>query len=142
MYVLIVEDDNPQYEFISESVGDMKFVSRFARVSTESEFYDRFEEFAADRPDVIVMDIMLRWTDPAPDMKPAPPEVAKDRFYRAGFRCVRRLIADPRTADIPIIIYSVLEVPDDLPQRANVKFLSKNFDKKELEGELRAVGRR
>ena len=136
MYVLIVEDDNSQYDFIKEALQEMKFVTRNEWMRTESEFNERLEEVAADKPDVIVMDIMLRWTDPAPEMKPPPPEVIRDKFYRAGFRCVKKLGANPRTGDIPIIVYSVLEVPEDLPQRAGVRFLSKNFDAKELEREL------
>lgn len=144
MYVLIVEDDKLQYEFIAAALRDMKRVSRVARLSTEKEFYDTFEELTADKPDVILMDVMLRWTDPAPRMVPPPEEVSREGFYRAGLRCVQRLAADPRTADVPVIIYSVLEPEDlseDFTSHHRVRFLQKNFDRRELERMLEKVSR-
>ncbi len=138
MYVLVVEDDKAQYEFIEDVLRNTKPVSRVERFSTEREFYERFEELAADRPDVILMDIMLRWDNPARDMKEPPEEVAREGFYRAGLRCERMLAGDERTSGIRVIIYSVLE-PEDLPEREGVKFLPKNFDSKELARELRNI---
>ncbi|HEX7957628.1 MAG TPA: hypothetical protein VF508_11830 [Pyrinomonadaceae bacterium] len=140
MYVLIVEDDKAQYEFIHQTLQSMKNVSRVERFSTEREFAEKFERLAADRPDVILMDIMLRWDNPARDMEDPPKEVAREGFYRAGLRCERMLAGDERTRGIRVIIYSVLE-PEDLPEREGVKFLPKNFDSKELARELRNVRR-
>jgi CheY-like chemotaxis protein len=142
MYVLIVEDDWAQYEFISQALLNLKPVPRVVRFGNEKEFNDRFEELAADRPDVILMDIMLRWANPAPQMEQPPEEVKRDGFYRAGLRCERMLAGDERTKEIPVIIHSVLSLePEDLPKRAGVKFLPKNFDIKELARELRNVRR-
>lgn len=136
MYVLIVEDDKAQYEFIDKTLKNMKDVSRVERFSTEREFYDRFEELAADKPDVILMDIMLRWDNPARQMEQPPEKVIREGFYRAGLRCEKMLADDERTANIRVIIYSVLD-PEDLPERDGVEFLPKNFDRKELERAVR-----
>jgi CheY-like chemotaxis protein len=157
MYILIVEDDNDQYQFISKALlaSKMVDVTRLERISTEKDFIDKLEDLATNKPDAIVMDIMLRWAYPDPEMKSAPTtedllkipeEVRKEGFYRAGLRCEKRLAADPQTSDIPIIIYSILQSKDlekenSLPQRAGVRFMEKNFDSRAIERALRDMTR-
>jgi CheY-like chemotaxis protein len=143
MYFLIVEDDKSQYSDIEGAITQIESVrnsqKRIERFATESEFIDNFESIARDKPDVIILDIMLRWTDPAPDMKLPPPDIAEQGFFRAGVRCERRLAADPRTRDIPIIVYSMLEKEDlkgEIPHRPEVSYLEKDFGVEELKNKL------
>lgn len=108
MRVLIVEDDHFQSEALeslleAEIPGTVIF-----RIRTEREFRQKFEEIALDQPDVVIMDIMLRWTDPSPSMDMPPQDVLSDGFYRAGLRCTKLLLGDPRTRRCHIVVYSAL----------------------------------
>jgi CheY-like chemotaxis protein len=137
LYILIVEDDRVQFQLLRQVMQESKSIAalEIKRISTEKEFYDRFDEIASDKPAVILLDIMLRWADPAPNLELPPTEVDREGFYRAGFRCERRLAADKRTQNIPVIFYSVLEYEDlieELPQRPQVKYLNKDFDLKTI----------
>lgn len=143
MYFLIVEDDKFQYAHIKDAITRIRSFSksktRIERIATELEFIDKFESIATEKPDVILMDIMLRWTDPAPDVKLPPPEIAEQGFFRAGVRCEQRLAGDPRTSDIPIIVYSILEKKDlegEITQRPEVSYLEKDFGVGELNSKL------
>jgi len=147
MYILIVEDDLRQYEFIKKSLIDEDEFSdlRIDRIPTESGFRQRINEFETDRPDVIVMDVMLRWTDPSPDMTAAPEEVERDGFYRAGIRCVELLAKNPRLDNIPILIHSVLD-KDDLESSylngfPQVKHIEKTFEPQKLARAVRSITR-
>lgn len=146
MYFLIVEDDKFQYAHIKDAITQLQSFpnshKRIERIATESEFIDNFESIARNKPDVIILDIMLRWTDPSPDMKLPPPEIAEQGFFRAGVRCERRLAADPRTRDIPIIVYSILEekdLKDEITLRPEVSYLEKDFGVEELTSKLKKV---
>lgn len=143
MYFLIVEDDKFQYSHIKDAITKIwsfrNSKKRIERIATESEFIDKFESIAGEKPDVIIMDIMLRWSDPAPDMRLPPPEIAEQGFFRAGVRCERKLAADPRTRNIPVIVYSILEKKDlegEVTQRPEVSYLEKDFGEVELSSKL------
>ena len=137
MRILLVEDDPLQVELIGEFLtADSAFPHAvIKRISNESEFITNFEEIATDIPDVVIMDIMLRWADPSPEFAPPPDEIAEEGFYRAGLRCERLLANDPRTAEVPIILYTILgngDLSDELPQRPQTVYLAKDFEPKEL----------
>ena len=100
------------------------------RVVTELEFRNRFEEIATDNPSLILMDIMLRWTNKHNLVEP-PKDVEERGFYRAGLRCEKMLANDDRTNRIPIIIYSVLgkeDLEDEYQPRPQVKYVDKDFN--------------
>jgi CheY-like chemotaxis protein len=123
MRILIVEDDYLQADWFAQKIGE-----RFGSVSldfvrTELEFRERLEDFLTQPPDLVLLDVMLRWTDPSPTMVPAPPEVEAGGFFRAGLRCERLLRQSQRTQNVPVILYTVLEDGD-------------------LEAELEHVGKR
>ncbi len=137
MYILIVEDDPSQYEFIKTSVKEAKEFSNaeVRRIATELTFIENFEEIATEKPDIVIMDIMLRWTDPSPSMVLPPKEIEEKGFYRAGIRCIRMLKADDRTKHIPVIIYSVLTKEDletEIGRFPEVRYLFKDFDAKRI----------
>jgi hypothetical protein len=68
MYILIVEDDPLQAELMIEAINTDALLGkpRVERISTELLFRQRFEEIVRDPPDVITIDIMLRWADASP----------------------------------------------------------------------------
>lgn len=132
MNIIIVEDDHLQAEWLESNLRSAFRGSDVLRISTEAEFYDWFDSLREESiaPDVFVIDVMLRWTDPSPEMRKAPEEVVKNGFYRAGLRCQRRILSDPRTLSTPIILYTVLEELDLanelIGQPSNVTYLRKD----------------
>lgn len=147
MHVLVVEDDKLQYEFIKRALErSTAFQSiQVERIVTESEFRRKFEKIAERQPDVIIMDIMLRWTDPSPDMELPPKEIADQGFFRAGVRCEQMLANDSRTNNIPIMIYSVLDREDfgaEITPRPEVSYLEKNFDIEDIETRIKGIEKR
>lgn len=141
MHFLIVEDDKLQFSYIKNGIKEGRCFSksRIERIATECEFIEKFESIATDKPDLILLDIMLRWTDPAPDMTLPPADIAKEGFFRAGVRCEQRLAVDPRTRNIPVIVYSILEKKDfegEIRERPEVHYLEKDFSLEKLNSKL------
>jgi DNA-binding NarL/FixJ family response regulator len=104
--VLLLEDDYLQRQAarqVLERALDVEVLTQ----TTESEFRRDFETIAADPPRAAVLDLMVRWANPARDMPPAPDDV-RGNPQKAGLRCSQRLREDPRTSGVKIILYSVL----------------------------------
>jgi CheY-like chemotaxis protein len=138
MKILIVEDDHLQADWIHQSLANKFPRAEIERISTELEFRSRVDNgnLAENPPDVIIMDVMLRWTDPGPDLKPPPSDVREEGFFNAGLRCERLLAQEERTSHIPVILYTVLE-RTDLKQdpeklRRNVHYLPKESNPEPL----------
>jgi CheY-like chemotaxis protein len=137
MYILLVEDDPLQAALISEFLLHASAFPEAAvdRISTESGFRARFNDLAINNPDVVIMDIMLRWADPSPDFELPPDDIAEEGFYRAGLRCERMLSEDSRTNKIPVILYTILsngDLTEELPDRPTTVYLAKDFEPKEI----------
>ena len=142
-FVLIVEDDPEQSEFIAKAVRE-----RFPRyevtvVETELEFQDLVPELKEDPPIVAIIDVILAWT--TPDGLRLRPDVASaGKVDKAGLRCEKLLREDPSTARIPIVLYTVTNgkhchddlAPANEARRAlgfpEVVFLSKEVEVKPL----------
>jgi CheY-like chemotaxis protein len=130
--ILIVEDDYLQVDLIKTALQKEPDFSpakaTIDRISTERQFHTRFEEIKSNPPDVIIMDVMLRWDDPAPKMEPPPPEIKRRGFYRAGLRNEEMLALDEKTRDIPVILYTLLEDIDlkEMPERSKLRYLPKD----------------
>ncbi|MGD0200427.1 MAG: hypothetical protein ABSD27_06715 [Bryobacteraceae bacterium] len=111
--LLLIEDDHLQAQGIQAGLRDQ--LARdypsvaFDVVPTESEFYSRFEQIASAGFAAAIVDVMLRWADPSPQMPEPPTEVLEGGFFRAGLRCRGKLATDPRTSSLPVVIYTVLE---------------------------------
>ncbi len=146
MRLLIVEDDYRQAEWMHQKLKEALPDANLDPVTTEFEFQSRFDEIANSEPDVVVMDVMLRWTDPSPDLIPPPEEIEKEGFYRGGLRCEKMLAEDERTSGIPVVLYTVLERADlskelpNLPQ--HVQYLSKQADLGPLVERIKELTRR
>ena len=122
MRILVVEDNEQQGEWLRLKLQELYKFMVVQHVRTESEFHALVQDFRANPPALAIIDMMLRWSDPAPDIPKPPPEV-NDDGRRAGLRCIQMLRADPTSAMVPIIISTVMEdidfedgeLPDDVP---------------------------
>src|SRR5947207_198508 len=128
MHILLLENDDLQVEQIE---ADIK--ARFGpdvtveRIATEYDFRQWLNAADQSMPDIAILDVMVSWTDPAPEIPEPPREVSEQGHYRAGLRCANLLAK--KAPQIPIILYTVLEKNDlarelrSLPP--HVLFLSK-----------------
>lgn len=133
--ILMVEDDPVQIEVMEEALRRGLREASIDLIRTEHEFCSKLEKIAANPPDVAVIDVMLRWTDPSPDLPKPPPEVIKEGHYKAGVRCQALLGSRPDTRKIPVILYTVLEQDDFKEQTIEgqrVERLSKESDSNSL----------
>ncbi|MBW8878961.1 MAG: response regulator transcription factor [Acidobacteria bacterium] len=112
MKIVIVEDDYLQAEWLQGILKEHFPHSRLQQIPTELEFRNEVETLRKEPPDLVLLDVMLRWTDPVPDMVPAPEDVRVNGFFRAGFRCEKLLRQFPETENVPVILYTVLEEED------------------------------
>jgi CheY-like chemotaxis protein len=129
MKILVVEDDHFQAEQILDALGVAFPDAICKQLDSEHSFYRLVDTIEDDLPDIILMDVMLRWTHPDVEMPIAPDEVLRDKHYRAGFRCQRLLAEREATRKIKMILYTVLERSDiDKEVRAlppNVTYMRK-----------------
>lgn len=112
MRIVLLENDHHQAEQIERDIRASFPQTDVAieRIATECAFRQRLEEIAQKPPDVVILDVMVRWADSQPNIPEVPLEVATEGHYRAGLRCARLL--SKRSPGIPIILYSVLEKTD------------------------------
>jgi len=110
--IIIVEDDHlqegPLEEHLSRAVQGAELVT----FSTEREFRNYFPQLRERVPDLVVMDVMLRWSDPEPDAPLPPEEVVSGGYYRAGLRCAQLLAEDEKLRRVPVILHTILERGD------------------------------
>ena len=127
MRIIIVEDDQLEEELVRKMLTSGQFKvpdGEIETIWTEADFYAKLDEIAGSppRPDLVIMDVMMRWTDPAPEMPCAPDEVIQEGPTRAGLRCAEKL--DKLNPAIPILFYTILEREDldtDLFERRGLK---------------------
>ncbi len=147
--ILIVEDDPEQFSLIEEELHRTLKAITISGIHTESEFYSCFSSIIENPPDLILMDMMLRWTDPAPpdEMPPMPPAVKKEGYYRAGIRCTEKLMEAINRMDIPILLFTVLGqeyIEEDLASMSShesihISYLPKTARIKELLEEIQSI---
>ncbi|MDQ3802387.1 MAG: hypothetical protein M3416_00805 [Acidobacteriota bacterium] len=113
--ILLVEDDHVQAEEIREDLEEAlsNVEYKIEMIDSEQGFYNRLDTIEVDAPDLIIMDVMLRWAHPSPEIA-APAEVIVGKHYRAGFRCLKRLAERQTARRINVILYTVLQKRDDI----------------------------
>ena len=84
--ILIVEDDHLQEGPFEEQLQDAFPDAQIETVPTEREFRQRLAGYRAQPPDVVIMDVMLRWDFPTPDAAPPPADVVDGGYHWAGLR--------------------------------------------------------
>ena len=112
MYVVIVEDDPLQ---VGDTVAALHRAFQDLRcdsIETESEFYSRLQQLKENPPDLVILDVMLRWANPSREMPPRHERAKREGFYTAGFRCRDLLALNEETRNIPVIIFTILEAED------------------------------
>src|SRR5689334_5119881 len=112
MNILLVEDDYTQAQWIRDTLEDAFPGVEVSHIETEFRFRSGLPMITQTPPDIVILDVMLRWDDPGPNVQPAPPDVAAEGFYRAGLRCQKLLGQSDLTSTIPVILYTVLERAD------------------------------
>ena len=139
--ILLVEDDPLQISFFRQAVADSRQLAsaEIEVIKTEKGFYDWLKSNAL--PDLIVLDVMLRYTDPSPKMELPPPDIAKAGFYRAGIRCLKELRqkGNKALAETPVVIYTILEredLKDEFCEDKITTFLNKDFVPKTIIDEM------
>ena len=105
LQILVLEDDHLQARDLRHELEKV-FDAEVRVISTEHEFRQVLPEIAEAPPRVAVLDRMVRWADPAPDM-PLPPQEDWDP-EEAGLRCAELLEGDERTRSAKILLFSVL----------------------------------
>src|SRR3954454_11654868 len=106
-YILVVEDDHLQEQALIEELIDAYPEARVEAIDSESGFRRWLASSQRELPDIVVMDVMLRWSHPSPDPPVQPDDVASEGYYRAGLRCAQLMSEDGRTSKVPILLYTV-----------------------------------
>lgn len=134
MKMLLVEDDYRQAEqMINLLKKNFPNIHLLPVICTEYEFRQYIQENIRENPpDIVLLDVMLPWTDPDDKMPEAPDDVEKGGFYRAGIRCKDILRQTEVTKKTPVILYTILEM-DDLKDELekideNTVYLSKSSE--------------
>lgn len=138
--IVVVEDDFLQLAWIVERLKEAFPNHEIKQISSESAFRAEFLGMQANPPAVVIMDMMLRWSDPRTP-RPKPPEMAYSSSHLAGIRCIDMLAQNPTTAKVPIVIYTIFDACDfNLESlRPGVEFLSKSMDARPLIAGLSAL---
>jgi CheY-like chemotaxis protein len=129
MKIVLVEDDYLEEELVRQVLRE-RFRIQYEdirTISTECEFHQEARKIATSPtpPQLVIIDVMMRWTNPAPDMPAPPDQVRKEGATRAGLRCAELL--DALNPAIPILFYSILDRSDldtDLLDRRGLGKLS------------------
>jgi DNA-binding NarL/FixJ family response regulator len=111
-HIVVVEDDFLQEGPLQEHLQNTFPAARIETLSTESEFRERLAGLRDEKPDLVILDMMLRWTSPRPDLPEPPPDVVDGDYFRAGFRCAELMAKDDELNRVPVIIYTILERSD------------------------------
>ena len=132
MKILIVEDDEDQAQDLEQTLRREFRGVQCRRVELEEDFQNEFEEIASEHFDLAIVDMMLEWADPSPNMSPPP-----GPYDEAGLRCRNKLKQDSRTATIPVIMLSVLR--RDMPPE--VDYVVKTPELRELVEMVRKIAK-
>ncbi len=141
--IVIVEDDPLAAARIEDALAIKVRRVEVVRIATELEFRKKFTDLVQNPPALLVVDIMLRWTDPAPDYERPPNDVREQGYYRAGFRCVESALGSPLLALVPVVLYSVLDqvdIEDELKAMpTHIRFVNKDRGVDALVDEIRSI---
>lgn len=147
-HLILAEDNYSHASRLLEKLEREFVEGNIERIKTEYDFRLKLENFKEKPPNVIVLDVMLSWTQTGPNMVPSPDDVREGGYHRAGFRCIKLLADNPTTQKIPCIIYTVLAhsaLEDEfreLPPGLTVEYLQKDSEHTGLFNLIRKITRR
>jgi predicted nucleotide-binding protein len=136
MKILLIDDDALETEAVRDALVHYFPEISVDIVNTERGFRDRLKAILDSPPDLVILDVMLRWSDASSEPSAPPNELGDFASYRSGLRCHRLLAQNDETKNIPTILYTVLERGDiaeelrNMPQ--NVVYLKKESDSSPL----------
>jgi DNA-binding NarL/FixJ family response regulator len=143
--LVLLEDDPVQSELLVEELTAEFPEASIMLITSESEFQSRIDEFTNSPPDVFILDVMVRWTKPSPNLDSNSENRKSNGYYRAGIDCAKLL----RTSGIntPIILYTILENNDiradikslEDSQIKDVRYVRKESDPFDLMKRIRSV---
>lgn len=143
MQILVVEDDELQATSLCMVLEKELPGATTTWVASESDLLQRLSLNELGVPDVIIMDVILRWAIVTEDFQDPPPEVLANGHYTAGIRCLKRLLDRPATSRTPVVVYSVLDrddISDELSKLPpHVTFLRKGVDDLQLVRVIRSL---
>jgi DNA-binding NarL/FixJ family response regulator len=135
MRIVLVEDNLFQEEAIRNAITAAFPGVGVDTIWTELEFRNKLEELVESPPDLVILDVMLPWTEAGPEVDDSPLEY-DDRL--AGLRC--RVLLKERAPHVPVVLYSILDT-DDIGEQApqDVCFIQK---KSSFEKLLQQIGKK
>lgn len=146
MKVLLVEDDHLQAACIRSTLEKHFTVPEIVLLSTVRDFHNALPTIAALPPDIIILDVLLRYDTPEGAVRLVRDEsdaAARDYFYRSGLECLEAILTTPATAATPTILYSVLSreeiwnASSQLPP--HIRCLEKGADDARLVRQIRSM---
>ena len=141
-HFVVVEDDHLQESPLTSHLAVDFPDATLETLTTEEQFRAHLPDMWTRTPDIVIMDVMLKWASPRPDLPPVPDDVAAGRYYRAGLRCARLMLDDHRLRRVPVVLYTILERSDlerdgqTLP--ANTTYVGKNAELDVLSRHIRS----
>lgn len=110
--ILIVEDDDIQAEYLKQLLGWLFPRSKLTTIRSEKEFMDGIAGGWVFEHSAIVLDCHLPWSlqtgEEEYDLRPTR--------YRAAIRCLRRLRLGERGDPIPVVVRTLVDARDVLPE--------------------------
>ena len=116
--ILLVDDNAQNLELLEAYVEDMEDV----RITTATNGIEAMEQVASDRPDLILLDIMM------PKM--------------SGFEVCKRIKGDPKTRDILVVMVTALNETSDVERAAECgtdDYIPKPIDRAALQDLVRRL---
>ncbi len=141
-HFVVVEDDHLQEGPIADNLAGTFPDATVEAFATEEQFRAHLPRMRETVPDLVVMDVMLRWVSPRPGLPAPPGDVVAGGYYRAGLRCARLMLDDARLRRVPVVLYTILELNDlerdgqALPP--NATYVGKNSEPDVLSRHIRA----
>ncbi|MEW6557844.1 MAG: response regulator [Elusimicrobiota bacterium] len=115
--ILIVEDDPPILEFLAFWLTKQDY-----EISTAEDGLSALEKIKTDKPDLILLDVMLPQMD--------------------GFEVCKKIRADENTKNIPVIFVTCKDAIEDIEKGFNVggnDYVTKPIDNNHLLGRIKKI---
>jgi CheY-like chemotaxis protein len=144
-----IEDNEYAVEMVGEALAALSiqlgFTLRNRQFLTESNFQSEFVILRKGTPpDLVIIDQMIKWADPALDLPQATEEVRREGYLRAGFRAFEAIRG--AWPDIPVIFYSEIDeksIQSELQSYTmttrRVSVLTKDAEGRRLSNEIRKL---
>jgi CheY-like chemotaxis protein len=111
-HFVIVEDDHLQRGPLEDRLSSVFEDATVDTLCSEGEFREALPRMRDRVPDLVVMDVMVRWDVARHDLPQPPPDVQEEGYYRAGLRAAWLMHDDPALCRVPLVLYTILELGD------------------------------